>query len=283
MLIILGCGYIGSRLARAALAQGRAVRVCARNASRLAPLAELGAEVVAFDATKHKAFGRAMAGTSGATVVWSLPLLTEIPAGGGVRGAATTAKDSGARAFIYLGSCGLYGKRADDDAVIDEDSPLAGDDLQMQPYRMDEMALQSMLGGDLRTVVLRVAPVYGVGRGVRARLRKGDYKLIDDGAHWTPRIHVDDLVQVIFAAETRGPAGETYLVCDDKPTRQREYAEWLCARLGVPVPESGPTLTVRGRYLKNEKMKRELGIELKYPTFVEGEAQIEAEEALALP
>jgi nucleoside-diphosphate-sugar epimerase len=44
-LIILGCGYIGSRLARAALAAGRPVRVCARSTGRLAPLGELGAQV----------------------------------------------------------------------------------------------------------------------------------------------------------------------------------------------------------------------------------------------
>ena len=50
--LILGCGYVGGRLARALLASGQRVRVCARNTQRLEPLAATGAQVHALDAAK---------------------------------------------------------------------------------------------------------------------------------------------------------------------------------------------------------------------------------------
>lgn len=284
-LVVLGCGYIGSRLARAALAAGRPVRACARGVGKLAPLAELGAEVLAIDATKPKQFNVALRGTSGATVVYAIPQLPDQIAGETVQKAAQAAKEGGARTFIYLGTAGLYGKRPEDYRQIDETDSVVLDDGQMTSYLKDESALQGAAAGGLRTVVLRMAAVYGIGRGVRTRLRKGDYKLIDDGAHWISRIHVDDLVQIILACEEQAPAGAVYLVGDDRPTSQREYTEWLCGHLGVAMPPSatspGGISTMRARYLKNDLVKRELGITLRYPSYLEGEAQIDAEEAAA--
>lgn len=49
-LVILGCGYIGARVARAALAAGRTVRVASRSTGKLAPLGALGAELKYVDA-----------------------------------------------------------------------------------------------------------------------------------------------------------------------------------------------------------------------------------------
>ena len=188
------------------------------------------------------------------------------------------------RRFIYLGSSGLYGNRPNLDWV-DEQTGIALDDAVMAPFIREEGELQQALAGGLHTVVLRLAAVYGGGRGVRKRLLAGDYKLTDGGEHYISRIHIDDLVSIIQAAEERAPAGATYLVADDRPTLQKEYAAWLCQRLGLPMVPS-PMIEPhqqrppqRGRRLRNDRLKEELGVVLKYPSFVEGEAQIEAEEA----
>jgi uncharacterized cupin superfamily protein len=115
-------------------------------------------------------------------------------------------------------------------------------------------------------------------------LGRGDYKLIDGGKHWISRVHVDDVVRVIFAAEERAPQGAVYLVADDKPTTQLEHVSWICKRLGLPLPASvalyAPGMRRqehRGRRIRNARVKAELGVELSYPTFVEGELALEAE------
>lgn len=281
--MILGCGYVGSRIARAALAAGRPVRVCARSTGRLAALGELGAEIKYVDAALPKQLTAALASQHGATVVYSVPPITNLPPGVAMRNSLQAAYGAGAGCFIYFSSSGMYGASPDDDVWVDEDTPLAHDDPAMKNVQSDEDAIQSF-DRNLRTVILRLAPVYGPGRGVRERLRKGEYKLLEDGQHAISRIHVDDVVQVVFAAEERAASKSLYLVADDEPTTQRDYAAWLCDRMGLPMPPSrqiheqgAARVAHRNRRIRNRRMKTDLGIALRYPTFREGEAAIEAE------
>ncbi|HET9988397.1 MAG TPA: NAD-dependent epimerase/dehydratase family protein [Kofleriaceae bacterium] len=283
-LIVLGCGYVGSRIARAALAEGRTVRVCARGTGKLAPLGALGAEVKYLDAGIPKQLPLAVASLQGATVVYSIPPVTNLPPGQVLRAALQAAYGAGCGCFIYFSSSGLYGAGPDDDVWIDEDTPLAHDDPSMKNVIADEGEIAGCSFDRLRLVTLRLTPVYGPGRGVRNRIQKGDYKLLDDGQHAISRIYVDDVVRVVAAAEAKAATKSLYLVADDEPTTQREYATWLCERLGVPLPGSrsmfepgAPRVAHRNRKIRNAKLKRELELVLQYPTFREGEAAIEAE------
>lgn len=284
-LIILGCGYIGGRLARTALAAGRPVRVCARSTGRLAPLGELGAQVKYVDAAMVKQLGPAMASMDGATVVYSIPPVGALPPGHAMRAALQAAAGGGIGCFIHLSSSGLYGDHPDDDTWIDEDSPTAHDDRAMAGVTTDEAAIDGSTFGALRTVILRLAPVYGPGRGVRTRLRAGTYRILDEGQHVISRVHVDDVVGAILAAEARAASGSKYLVADDEPTTQLAYATWLCERMGLPLPPARPILETgsarvpyRNRRIRNARMKQDLGYTLRYPTFREGEEAIEQEE-----
>ncbi|HEU4727447.1 MAG TPA: NAD-dependent epimerase/dehydratase family protein [Kofleriaceae bacterium] len=283
-LIILGCGYIGRRLARAALDAGRVVRVCGRSTGRMAALGEAGAQVKYLDAAIPKQFGPTLSGLAGATVVYSIPPVTALPPGQTIRAALQAAYGAGAGCFIYFSSAGLYGSLPDDEAWIDEDTSLASDDPTMNNVKADEHEIETCRFDRLRTVILRLAPVYGPGRGMRERLRRGEYRILDDGQHATSRIHVDDVVRVVFAAEERAPSRSCYLVADDEPTTQGEYARWLSDRMGLPMPPSrqmfepgAPRTAHRNRRVRNARLKRELGIELRYPSYREGEAAIEAE------
>jgi nucleoside-diphosphate-sugar epimerase len=123
---------------------------------------------------------------------------------------------------------------------------------------------------------------------VRTRLRNGTYKLLDEGQHAISRIHVDDAVGVVLAAEAHGAHHSRYLVADDLPTTQLEYASWLCERMGLPLPplrpmfaSGAPRVPHRNRRIRNTGVKTALGLTLRYPTFREGEAAIEAEEQAA--
>jgi nucleoside-diphosphate-sugar epimerase len=286
-LIILGCGYVGARLARAALADGRTVRVCARGTGRLVPLGELGAQVKYLDAGVPKQLGPVMSGLAGATVVYSVPPVAALPPGQAIRAALQAAYGAGAGCFVLFSSSGLYGSQPDDEVWIDEDTPVATDDPAMNNVKSDELEVERCSFGRLRTVTLRLAPVYGPGRGLRERIRKGEFRLLDGGQHATSRIHVDDVARVVFAAEARAPRGARYLVADDEPTTQGEYTRWLCERLGVPLPPSRqifepgkPRVAHRNRRIRNTRLRQELGVELRYPSFREGEAAIEAETAV---
>jgi nucleoside-diphosphate-sugar epimerase len=283
-LIILGCGYVGARLARAGLAAGRSVRVAARSTGRLAALGTAGAQVKFLDAGVPKQLGPAVTGLAGATVVYSIPPVASLPPGQGIRAALQAAYGAAAACFVHFSSAGLYGSQPDDEAWIDEDTPVALDDPPMAGVIADEREVEICTFDRLRTVTFRLAPVYGPGRGMRARLRKGEFRVLDDGQHATSRIHVDDVVGVVFAAEDRAARGARYLAADDAPTTQGEYARWLSERMGLPMPPSralfepgAPKVAHRNRRIRNTRLKAELGVTLRYPSYREGEAAIEAE------
>ena len=137
-------------------------------------------------------------------------------------------------------------------------------------------------------MTLRLAPVYGPGRGVRERLRKGEFRILDDGQHATSRIHVDDVVDVVFAAEERAP---TQLALPRRRRRADDAGRVraLAVRAhGPPAAAVAPDVRARRvarrapqSRVRNARLKHELGIELRYPSFREGEAAIEAELAAA--
>jgi len=273
---------VGSHIARAALAAGRTVRVCRRSTGKVAALGELGAQIKYLDASQPKQLTAALASSQGGTAIYAMSRVGG-PPGHIMRAALQAAYGGGISTFIYLSSTGLYGDSPDDDAWIDEDTPVVHGDQDMAHVISDEREIELCSFDRVRTIILRLAPVYGPGKGVRERLKKGDYRLLDDGQHAISRIHIDDVARIIFAAEQKAPAKSTYLVADDEPTTQLAYATWLCDRMGLPMPPSrkifepgAQKVAFRNRRIRNAKLKRELGIELSYPTFREGEAAIEA-------
>ena len=273
---------MGSHIARAALAAGRTVRVCRRSTGKVAALGELGAQIKYLDASQPKQLTAALASSQGGTAIYAMSRVGG-PPGHIMRAALQAAYGGGISTFIYLSSTGLYGDSPDDDAWIDEDTPVVHGDQDMAHVISDEREIELCSFDRVRTIILRLAPVYGPGKGVRERLKKGDYRLLDDGQHAISRIHIDDVARIIFAAEQKAPTKSTYLVADDEPTTQLAYATWLCDRMGLPMPPSrkifepgAQKVAFRNRRIRNAKLKRELGIELSYPTFREGEAAIEA-------
>jgi nucleoside-diphosphate-sugar epimerase len=236
------------------------------------------------DAGTPKGFTAALNGMHDATVIYSIPPVTALPPGHSIRAALLAAYGVGAARFILFSSCGLYGDAPDDDVWIDEDSPISPDP-GMQNVHGDELEVGRAVFETPKTTILRLAPVYGPGRGMRNRIRKGEFRILDEGQHATSRIHIDDVVEVVLAVERAAPPRSMYLVADDEPTTQGAYAKWLSERMGVPMPpnrerfEAGKARVAhRNRKIRNAKLKRELGIELKYPSYREGEAAIEAEE-----
>ena len=283
--VIFGCGYVGTRLAKQLLADGHDVRACSRSLHKLQALAALGAHTFEVDGMKRRSFGPPLYGASEARVVYSIPPIPGTPPGMTVGRAAEAAQLAGARAFVYLGSTAVYGETPSGETV-DEESPIAISDPEAGPRIAEESAVDTAQLSGIRTIILRLAAIYGPGRGVRERLKRGDYPLIDDGVHWYSRVHVDDLCGIIRVAAEDAPIGARYCVADDHPATQREYVEWLCARLGLPLPANVESLApgkrrrpVRNRKVSNAKLKRELGYTFRFPSYVEGELAIEAETA----
>jgi nucleoside-diphosphate-sugar epimerase len=132
----------------------------------------------------------------------------------------------------------------------------------------------------IEAVALRIAAIYGPGRGVQERLRAGAYRVPGDGQNFVSRVHVDDLARVIAAAGRVQPLPRrVYVVADDEPARARDHADGVAAMLGLPPPGSVPMselsplaaeLGGANRRVSNTRLKTELNVTLAFPTWRQG-------------
>jgi nucleoside-diphosphate-sugar epimerase len=129
-----------------------------------------------------------------------------------------------------------------------------------------------------KTVVLRMAGIYGPGRIPHSeRLRQGT-PLDVPAEGYLNLIHVDDAASVVLAAEERARTPNLYVVSDGHPVRRRDYYAFLAKQLQAPPPrftslasDTPAADRARGnKRIRNTKMKHELGVSLAYPSYREG-------------
>ena len=186
------------------------------------------------------------------------------------------------RRIVLLSTSGVYGNR-DGACVRESDPPAPGTD---RGWRRLDAERQLRAFGEtsgVETVILRVGGIYGPGRLPRRRLEAGTPIVPPEQAPRTNRIHVDDLATVCVAAGRRGRPGEIYNVSDGCDSSMTEYFDAVADFLGLPRPpridreEALRTLSPgmvsylrESRRLDTRKMRKELGVRLRYPDLASG-------------
>jgi nucleoside-diphosphate-sugar epimerase len=280
-VVVLGCGYVGTAVARAAHAEGARVTALTRNPVTAAALEADGVAVVTADLA-----GEAWHGAIGAAGALVLNCVSS--GGGGLDayrhsyggGMESTLAWAGRRGpadtIVYTSSTSVYPQGGG--ATVDETAPTDGAGERGAILRAAEARLEAAgQGVCARWFVLRLAGIYGPERHHFVdQVRAGE--AAGTGEHRMNLIHRDDIVTAVLAAWT-APTEVGSAICngaDDAPARKAEVVAWVAERLGVPVPRfSGEALSVRrgqtpDRVIANGKLKRVLGWQPRFPTFREG-------------
>ncbi|HEX2188560.1 MAG TPA: NAD-dependent epimerase/dehydratase family protein [Longimicrobiaceae bacterium] len=282
--LILGCGYVGRRLAGALAARGAEVVGTTRDPGRAAGIAASGASPVVADVDRPE--------TLAPLVEWRPTVVFDLvrpqPAGEdrysveGTRSVARAFAGAPPEALVYVSSTSVYGRREGE--WTDEDTPAhPSSSVGEARVEAERVYLDAWREHGLPVRICRAPGIYGPGRTLRERLELGAYRRLDDEELWVSRIHVDDLVSGLIAAWERGRPGATYLLCDDEPVTGAEYAELTAELLALPLPPavsrddirqelSGSAFERRvgSRRCSNRRMREELGVVLRYPSVREG-------------
>ncbi len=282
-LLILGCGYVGERLARACIRRGMEVVVATRSAARAAELAAMGIEAVVA-ASPLDVPDDCLAGIE--AVLDSIPLTRE-------QGACLPPQRSWLPALAgrlktvhwcgYLSSTAVYGDAGG--AWVDESWACRPTSAR---GRARLAAEQAWLASGLPAEVFRLAGIYGPGRNLVARLRAGGYKAVRwSPPRWSNRIHVDDIVAAILAAMAAPKPGRIVNLADDAPLPHADYVCELARLIGAPEPtllspeeaarELSPAALEFFRDSKrvcNRRLHAELLPRLRYPDFRAGLASL---------
>jgi nucleoside-diphosphate-sugar epimerase len=132
-------------------------------------------------------------------------------------------------------------------------------------------------------IVLRYGGFYGdPNDGMLEPVRKGRFPIVGAGGGMTSFVHLEDAAAATVLAIERGKPG-IYNVCDDEPAPAREWLPFMARTLGAKQPRHVPALLARilagqaavliateGRAASNAKARRELGWELRYPSWRQG-------------
>jgi nucleoside-diphosphate-sugar epimerase len=182
---------------------------------------------------------------------------------------------------VLLSTVGVYGDHAG--GWVDETTPPDSTRTQARARIAAEDAWRAL--GQKRgsaVAVLRLSGIYGPGRNPLVNLRRGQARNIDKPGQVFNRIHVVDIAQAIEAALAHKADG-VFNVTDDEPTPPSDPIVFAAKLLGVPPPpairfaEAVKTMSpmaasfyAESRRVRNDRMKRVLGVRLRYPSYREG-------------
>lgn len=268
--LILGCGYLGRRVAALWRAQDRRVFAVSRNAIHLpANVEPIVADILHPESLRGLpavetvlyavGFDRSSGASMRAVYVDGLAnVLDHLPQ---------------PKRFIYVSSSSVYGQT--DGGWVDETAATEPAEESGRIVLAAEEVLRAKLPG---AIVLRFAGIYGPGRLLRRQSIEKAEPIVAAADKWLNLIHVDDGARAVLAAEHHGEPGRVYNVCDDHPVRRRYFYQTLARMLGAPEPrftpappdQPTPPHEKSHRRLNNRRMKEELHVDLRYPDYERG-------------
>lgn len=274
-MLVFGHGYTAGFLAPELIARGWAVAGTTR--SRADALRAMGVMPLTWDDARGE-IGRADAVLVSVAPGEADPVLADF-------------RDDLAQARLhwlgYLSSTNVYGDRGGD--WVDEDTPLAPSTLRGRQRAAAEAEWRDFAATTgLPLHIFRLAGIYGPGRGPFEKLRRGSARRIIKPGQVFSRTHVEDIAQVLLASLTAPAPGAVYNVCDDDPAPPEDVIEHAAHLLGVPVPpaedfasaEQSPmarSFYAESKRVRNDRIKRDLGVALRYPDYRAGLAALLAQ------
>jgi len=183
---------------------------------------------------------------------------------------------------VFLSSLGVYADSSG--AWIDETAEIVPGLARRGGARVDAELAWQHLGARRRVpvAILRLGGIYGPGQNGMTRLLRGTVHRVAKPGHVSNRIHVFDIAQAIDAAFTRRADG-IFNVVDDEPASPSEQIAFAAKLLGIAPPPELPLVEARQVMspfalsfyegcirARNDKLKQELGITLRYPNYREG-------------
>lgn len=271
-VLVVGCGYVGKPLAETLAAQRHEVSGVSREPTDFAA----AVTHIACDITRPEQVARlpgefdwvvnTVSSTKGGVEEYQAVYL---------EGTKHLLDHVKFQKYVFTSSTSVYAQN--DGSLVSESSPAEPQSPTSQILRETEKLL---LGRDRPTIVLRLAGIYGSGRGVLfQQFMCGEARIHGSGVRFLNMIHRDDVVSAIIRTLERGRVSEIYNVVDDQPVTERDFFEWLARELKRDLPprvsESALHSRKRGatnKRVSNAKLRSELGLALKFPTYREGYA-----------
>ncbi len=296
-VIIFGCGYVGTALAKHLLNQGVKVAALTRNTQKAAYLRKMGAELrTSYDQATIKVIEGDLDSNDWHERFegrYEAVVNCVSSAGGGLAGYQRSyvdgqrsilewAKSQSIRSYVYTSSTSVYPQ--DNGVLIDESADTSGAPATGQLLLESEVMLAK---SDIlpKWYVLRLAGIYGEGRHfLLDQIREAKGEIPGSGDYAMNMVHLEDIISAICVALCGEAASDVYNITDDAPTIKADVLAYLAEAMELPKPVFNPEkvserLKRRGgrmphRYVSNKKAREVLKWSPKFSSFREGYASL---------
>ena len=293
-----GSGVLGRRLVPQLVARGHQVTATTTSAAKLGLLDQLGAEGVVMDGLDAASVGEAVAKAGPEVIVHQMTAIgrkadmkhmdrwfatTNRLRTEGTDHLLAAAEAAGVSHVVAQGYASWNGVRQGGWVKTEEDplDLLEGTAAQAgleALRRVEDVVLKA--GG----AVLRYGAFYGPGAidDQVELVRKRQYPLVGRGTGYSSWVHLDDAASATVLTVEHKARG-VFNIVDDEPAPASEWLPYLAACAGAKRPMRVPVWLARllagdqavvmmteGRGFSNAKAKRELGWELRYPSWRQG-------------
>ena len=293
-----GSGVLGRLLVPQLVARGHQVTATTSRPGRLGSLEQLGAEAVVMDGLDEASVGEAVAAAKPDTIVHQMTSIAGKPDFRHMdRWFATTnrlrtegtdhllaAAEAAGVSHVVAQSFGSFNGIRSGGWVKTEDDPLepmtgTSAEPQMAAINYVEDVVVGAGGA-----AMRYGGFYGPGASddQLELVRKRQFPLVGGGTGYFSWVHLDDAASATVLAVEQQAQG-VFSIVDDEPAPASEWLPYLAAVAGARKPMRVPAWLARliagdvavammteGRGFSNAKAKRELGWELRYPSWREG-------------
>lgn len=278
-VLIAGCGYVGSALARSRVERGDNVFGLRRNpvdlptgvvpiAADLAVSRSLADLPAALDVVVY------MAAPAGRDDAFYRTTYVE-----GLRNllAALAAQRQKPRRTIFVSSTAVYGQSRGE--WVDETSPTAPTHFSGKRLLEAEALLRE---SEFPSLVLRLGGIYGPRRTrLVDEVRQGRAAIARGGPRYTNRIHRDDCVGALDHLIELAEPADCYLGVDSDPEDEAVVLRWLAGVLGATPPRVAGADQRREPRRANKRCRNARlvtsGYAFRYPSYREGYGAVLAE------
>ena len=274
-LFIFGMGYTARAFGRA-MADVAWMGGTTRDADRAGRLAERHFRARVFDGEN---FDAAMLDDLRAAT----HVLVSIPPRGGDPVLAHFSEAIGAAPDLkwigYLSTVGVYGNYAGA-WVSEATTPHPQQDRSIERLATEKAWAKLALARGVPLATFRIAGIYGPGRNTFVNLAEGKaHRIVKPGQVFN-RIHVDDLAAALVAALDANAAG-IFNLADNEPAPPQDVVAFAAKLMGVAPPPEVPfaeadlspmarTFYADNKRVTNHRMKTELAVTLRHPTYRQG-------------
>ncbi|MDN5803715.1 MAG: NAD(P)-dependent oxidoreductase [Microlunatus sp.] len=297
-----GTGVLGRRLVPQLVARGHQVTATTTGPAKIGLLEQMGATGIVMNGLDAMSVGEAVAQARPEVIVHQMTAISVAHAGKadmkhmdrwfagtnrlrteGTDHLLAAAEATGVSHFVAQGYAAWNGIR-DGGWVKTEQDPLdsmTGTVAQpgMAAIRHVEDAVTAAGGA-----VLRYGWLYGPGatEDLVEPIRKRQFPVVGGGSGYTSWVHLDDAATATVLAVERQAQG-VFNIVDDEPAPANQWLPYLARCAGAKPPFKIPTWLARplagdvavmmmtqGRGFSNAKAKRELGWQLRYPSWRQG-------------